>query len=123
MPRRFLAGMLAVVLLAAVLPNTTMTVGVTVLPTPREAAKVQSIKAEMQYARPMTCTRFIPASMTAASVVQQNETFAASAPPGLRGGKGHDHDQTVLGGDACGGAGGGGFLQTQEGRGGVPFCN
>ena len=50
-------------------PMITMTVAPMVLPKPRAAAIVQSINAEIQYYGAITRIRFIPASITAASVV------------------------------------------------------
>ena len=49
-----------------------MIVGMMVLPSPRDAAIVQSIKAETQYEKAMILILCIPASITAASVANRD---------------------------------------------------
>ena len=54
-------------------PIITMNDGIPVLPSPLEAAIVQSIKAEMQYESDIIESRCIPASITAASVEKSDK--------------------------------------------------
>lgn len=49
-----------------------MIVGMTVFPRPRDAAIVQSIKADTQYEKAMILILYMPASITAASVANRD---------------------------------------------------
>ena len=60
-------------------PRTTTIVGTTVLPNPRAAAMVLSIKAESAYEKHITASRCLPASMTAASPVKMDKKAPAQA--------------------------------------------
>lgn len=65
-------------------PMMTMIVGTTLLPSPLEAAMVQSIKALMAYDQPIIVSLSIPASATADSLVNSDKNSLpnkSSAPP------------------------------------------
>ena len=53
----------------------TMIIGPMLFPSPREAAMVQSIKAEMLYANAMILIRSMPASITARSVANARRKY------------------------------------------------
>ena len=63
----------------------TMNIGIMLLPMALAAAMVQSINAEIQYENPMIVRRYIPAFITAASLVNRDKTLFRKIPVTLPG--------------------------------------
>ncbi len=63
----------------------TMNIGIMLLPMALAAAMVQSINAEIQYENPMIVRRYIPAFITAASLVNRDKNALPKIPVTLPG--------------------------------------